>query len=254
MIRIKQLSKRYGSFQALEELSLSVEPGEIFGFLGPNGAGKTTTIKLMAGLLKPTSGTVEIAGHDILKEPQAAKAAMGLVPDRPFLYEKLTGDEFLRFLGELYGMEPIATQQRMEQLLVIFELQDWRGQLIENYSHGMKQRLVMCGALLHRPRVLVVDEPMVGLDPRGARLLKEVFRREAKEMGTSIFMSTHTLEVAEEMCDRIAILQKGRLIAQGTPEELRKTAGESGGDLEAVFLRLTGGEDLGELLDGLRLS
>jgi len=253
MIRIKNLSKRYGSFQALEDLSLSVEPGEIFGFLGPNGAGKTTTIRVMAGLLRPTSGTVEIAGHDIRTEPEAAKAAMGLVPDRPFLYEKLTGDEFLRFLGDIYGLEPASARERMEKLLEIFELEDWRGQLIENYSHGMKQRLVMCGALLHKPKVLVVDEPMVGLDPRGSRLLKEVFRREAKEMGTTIFMSTHTLEMAEEMCDRIGILQKGRLVAKGTPEELRRTAGQSGGDLEAVFLRLTGGEDLEDLLGSLRL-
>lgn len=253
MIRIKNLCKRYGSFQALEDLSLSVEPGEIFGFLGPNGAGKTTTIRIMAGLLKPTSGTVEIAGHDIRVQPQEAKAAMGLVPDRPFLYEKLSGDEFLHFLGGIYGLEPTAAKKRMEQLVSIFELEDWRDQLIENYAHGMKQRLVMCGALLHRPKVLVVDEPMVGLDPRGARLLKEVLRKEAKELGTTIFMSTHTLEMAEEMCDHIGILQRGRLIAQGTPEELRKTAGHSGGDLEAVFFRLTGGEDLENLLGSLRL-
>ncbi|MEJ5376296.1 MAG: ABC transporter ATP-binding protein [bacterium] len=251
MIRIWNLSKHYGSFHALEDVSLQVEPGEIFGFLGPNGAGKTTTIRVMAGLLRPTSGTVEIAGHDILKEPEAAKAAMGLVPDRPFLYEKLTGDEFLLFLGGIYGLSAALTRQRMEQLLSIFELEQWRGQLIENYSHGMKQRLVMCAALLHRPLVLVVDEPMVGLDPRGSRLLKEVFRKEAKQRGASIFMSTHSLEVAEEMCDRIAILQKGRIIAQGTPEELRKMAGESGEDLESVFLRLTGGEDLGGLEGGL---
>lgn len=235
----------------MENLSLTVEPGEIFGFLGPNGAGKTTTIRIMAGLLKPTSGTVQIAGHDIRTEPESAKAAMGLVPDRPFLYEKLTGEEFLLFLGGIYGLEPSVTRERMDRLLNIFELEQWRGQLIENYSHGMKQRLVMCGALLHKPKVLVVDEPMVGLDPRGTRLLKEVFRREARERDTSIFMSTHTLEMAEEMCDRIGILHKGRLIAQGTPRELREMAGESGGDLEAVFLRLTGDEGLEGLQGGL---
>ncbi len=235
----------------MENLSLTVEPGEIFGFLGPNGAGKTTTIRIMAGLLKPTSGTVQIAGHDIRTEPESAKAAMGLVPDRPFLYEKLTGEEFLLFLGGIYGLEPSVTRERMDRLLNIFELEQWRGQLIENYSHGMKQRLVMCGALLHKPKVLVVDEPMVGLDPRGARLLKEVFRREARERDTSIFMSTHTLEMAEEMCDRIGILHKGRLIAQGTPRELREMAGESGGDLEAVFLRLTGDDGLEGLQGGV---
>jgi ABC-2 type transport system ATP-binding protein len=252
MIQIEHLSKLYGSFQALEDVTLWVEPGEIFGFLGPNGAGKTTTIRIMAGLLRPTSGTVRIAGRDIRTEPEAAKALMGLVPDRPFLYEKLTGEEFLRFLGAIYGLRPALIQERMEQLLGLFELEEWQGQLIENYSHGMKQRLVVCGALLHRPRALVVDEPMVGLDPKGARLLKEVFRREARQRGTSIFMSTHTLEVAEQMCDRIAILQKGKVIAQGTAEELRRMAGDVGGDLEAVFLRLTGGEDLGDLLGALR--
>lgn len=251
MIEIERLCKRYGAFTALEDLSLRIEPGEIFGFLGPNGAGKTTTIRIMAGLIRPTSGTVRIAGHDILREPRTAKAMMGLVPDRPFLYEKLTGEEFLFFLGGLYGMDKRNTRARMEELLAIFELQEWREQLIENYSHGMKQRLVMCGALLHQPRVLVVDEPMVGLDPRGGRLVKEVFQRQARSAGVSIFMSTHTLEIAEKMCDRVAILQRGRVIAQGTVQELRRLAGPSQGPLEEAFLRLTGGEDVHGILEAL---
>lgn len=242
MIEIIHLSKRYGTLHALRDVSLQVKRGEIFGFLGPNGAGKTTTIKIMAGLLKPTAGTVRVAGHDILKEPLRAKAAVGLVPDRPFLYEKLTAMEFLKFLGEIYDMNGSSLLRRMQELLELFGLGEWKDQLIENYSHGMRQRLVMCGALLHAPKVLIVDEPMVGLDPKAARLVKRVFQEEAKTKGTSIFISTHTLEMAQEMCDRVAILNKGELIAQGTAEELATMTGQFGADLEEVFLRLTGEE------------
>jgi ABC-2 type transport system ATP-binding protein len=252
MIQIEHLCKRYGTFPALDNISVTVRPGEIFGFLGPNGAGKTTTIRIMAGLLRPTSGRVLMGGFDILKEPESAKAIMGVIPDRPFVYEKLTGVEFLRFLGGLYGLEGRLFESRIEGLMGLFELESWKDQLIENYSHGMKQRLVMASALLHRPKVLVVDEPMVGLDPRGAKLVKELFRQEAKNRGVSIFMSTHTLEMAQEMCDRIAILQQGRVIAEGTPEELQRMAGSADKDLESIFLKLTGGEDVQEILHGLR--
>jgi len=215
MIQIEHLTKQYGKFVALEDVSLTVRPGEIFGFLGPNGAGKTTTIRIIAGLLRPTSGSVRIGRFDMTREPEAAKRIIGLIPDRPFLYEKLTGTEFLRFLGPIYGLGPSSLRERIKALLELFELQEWKDELIENYSHGMKQRLVMASALLHRPEVLVVDEPMVGLDPRGARLVKEVFRQESRTRGVSVFMSTHTLEMVEEMCDRIAILQRGRLIEIG---------------------------------------
>lgn len=241
MIELVNLSKNYGSFQALRDVNLSVREGEIFGFLGPNGAGKTTTIKIMAGLMKPTSGKARIAGHDISREPIKAKAQIGLVPDRPFLYEKLTAVEFLRFVGTIRGMDAADLNRQMERLLNTFGLDGWADKLIENYSHGMKQRLVMCAALLHRPKVLIVDEPMVGLDPKGARLVKEIFRKEAQE-GTSIFMSTHTLEMAQEMCHRVAILDRGKIVAQGTAEELAAMTGQFGADLEEVFLRLTAQE------------
>jgi ABC-2 type transport system ATP-binding protein len=254
MIEIVHLSKRYGSFQALEDVNLTVQPGEIFGFLGPNGAGKTTTIRIMAGLLRPTSGTVKIAGFDIRRSPEAAKAILGVVPDRPFLYEKLTGTEFLRFLGSLYGLHGPSLEGEILALMELFELEEWKDELIENYSHGMKQRLVMASAILHRPKAIVVDEPMVGLDPRGARLVKGIFREQAASSRVSIFMSTHSLEVAQEMCDRIAILQRGRVIAVGTSDELQRMAGSSDRDLESIFLRLTGGEDVQELIHALRSS
>ncbi|HLB25634.1 MAG TPA: ABC transporter ATP-binding protein, partial [Nitrospirota bacterium] len=175
LIEIKGLTKKFGNLTAVDGLSLSVEAGEIFGFLGPNGAGKTTTLKMMAGLIRPTSGGVSIDGHDILKEPAEAKSVMGYVPDRPFVYEKLTALEFMRFIGGLYSMDQAEAGPRSEEFLSLFGLSDWKDELVEGFSHGMRQRLVMAAALLHRPKVLVVDEPLVGLDPRGVRLLREVF-------------------------------------------------------------------------------
>lgn len=252
MIEIEHLDKFYGAFKALDDVHLVVEPGEIFGFLGPNGAGKTTTIRIVAGLLKPSSGTVRIGGFDVQKAPEEAKALLGVIPDRPFLYEKLTAVEFLRFLGKIHGLERSVAETRIGEFMELFDLEEWKEELIENYSHGMQQRLVMSSAFLHSPKALVVDEPMVGLDPRGARLVKEVFRREARQRGMSIFMSTHTLEVAQQMCDRIAILQQGRVIALGTPEELQILAGSEDRDLESIFLRLTGGEDVRAILQALR--
>jgi ABC-2 type transport system ATP-binding protein len=246
MILVERLVKTFGSFRAVDDVSLEVATGEIHGFLGPNGAGKTTTMRVIAGLLKPTAGRVAIDGHDLASEPEAAKGALGFIPDRPFLYEKLTAAEFLRFHGGLYGMEDEAVAARSRELLELFELHGWRDELIESFSHGMKQRLVLCAAFLHRPKAVVVDEPMVGLDPRGARLIKEIFRVMSRK-GVAILMSTHTLEVAEEMCDRISIIQGGRIIARGTVPELHALAGTDDPQLTPVFLKLTGGSGLQEI-------
>ncbi|MGE5126028.1 MAG: ABC transporter ATP-binding protein [Betaproteobacteria bacterium] len=246
MIRLEELSKTFGSFKAVDGVSLEVAPGEIHGFLGPNGAGKTTTIRMVAGLLKPSAGRVAIAGHDLACEPEAAKRALGFIPDRPFLYEKLTAAEFLRFHGGLYGLEGDGVEARARELLELFELLSWRDELLESFSHGMKQRLVMCAAFLHRPRAVLVDEPMVGLDPRGALLIKDVFRSMSRD-GVAILMSTHTLEVAQEMCDQISIILGGRIIARGTVDELRALAGAEDAPLTPVFLKLTGGVGFREL-------
>jgi ABC-2 type transport system ATP-binding protein len=250
MIEVHELVKRYGTFTAVDGVSLDVAPGEIHGFLGPNGAGKTTSIRVIAGLLKPTSGRVTIDGHDLATEAEAAKAALGFIPDRPFIYEKLTAGEFLRFHAGLYGMDGNGVGERATEMLELFELRRWEGELVESFSHGMKQRLVMCAAFLHRPRAVLVDEPMVGLDPRGARLIKQVFRHMSGK-GVAILMSTHTLEVAEEMCDRISIIHKGRIIAQGTVDELRTMADSPGEQLTPVFLKLTGGSGLQEIDEGV---
>jgi ABC-2 type transport system ATP-binding protein len=248
MIAVHDLVKKYGSFTAVDGVSLEVPPGEIHGFLGPNGAGKTTTIRMIAGLLKPTAGRVLVNGHDLAIDPEAAKASLGFIPDRPFIYEKLTAGEFLRFHGGLFGMDGNGIAERVKEMLDLFELSRWEHELVESFSHGMKQRLVMSAAFLHRPRAVLVDEPMVGLDPRGARLIKAVFRR-MSERGVAILMSTHTLEVAQEMCDRISIILKGRIIASGTVDELRALAGSDDDQLTAVFLKLTGGSGLQEIED-----
>jgi ABC-2 type transport system ATP-binding protein len=250
MIRVADLVKRYGSFTAVSQVSLDVGPGEIHGFLGPNGAGKTTTIRMIAGLLKPTSGRIVIDGHDLAADPAQAKAALGFIPDHPFLYEKLTAREFLVFHGGLYGLDGGAMGRRIDELLELFELTSWAEELIESFSNGMKQRLVMCSAFLHRPRGVLVDEPMVGLDPRGARLIKDVFRAMSRK-GVAILMSTHTLEVAEEMCDRISIIQRGQIIARGTVDDLRTLAGSEDEQLTPVFLKLTGGSGLQEIDESL---
>jgi ABC-2 type transport system ATP-binding protein len=245
-IVLEDIVKRYGRFTAVDGVSLEVPPGRIHGFLGPNGAGKTTTIRMIAGLLRPTSGRISIDGHDLASAPEAAKASLGFIPDRPFIYEKLTAGEFLRFHGGLYGLDGDDIGRRCGEVLDLFELRDWEGELVESFSHGMKQRLVMCAAFLHRPRAVVVDEPMVGLDPRGARLIKQVFRHVAGR-GVAILMSTHTLEVAEEMCDTISIILGGRIIARGDVDELRELAGGGGDELTAVFLKLTGGSAFQEI-------
>jgi ABC-2 type transport system ATP-binding protein len=246
MIAIENLVKEYGRFRAVDGVTLDVKPGEIHGFLGPNGAGKTTTLRMIAGLLQPTSGRIIVNGHDLATHPEQAKASMGFIPDRPYIYEKLTAGEFLRFHGGLYGLDGTGIYARVHEMLDLFELRRWEDELVESFSHGMKQRLVMCAAFLHRPQAVCVDEPMVGLDPRGARLIKDIFRRMSGH-GVAILMSTHTLEVAQEMCHRISIIHKGRIIAQGTVDEVRRMAGSEDEHLTSVFLKLTGGSGLQEI-------
>src|SRR4029453_5856533 len=227
-------------------VSLEVPEGQIHGFLGPNGAGKTTTIRMIAGLLKPTSGRILVNGHDLASDPERAKASLGFVPDRPFLYEKLTAGEFLRFHGGLYGLRGAGIGDRGREMLDLFELARWEHELVESFSHGMKQRLVMCAAFLHRPEAVLVDEPMGGVEPRGARLIKDVFRTMSSR-GVAILMSTHTLEVAQEMCDRISIILQGGIIAKGTVPEVRALSGNPDDHLTNVFLKLTGGSALQEI-------
>ena len=251
MIRLEGLTKRYGAFTAVQPLDLHVPRGELFGFLGPNGAGKTTTIRMMAGVLRPSGGRVLLNGRDVVAQPAEAKRRLGYIPDRPFLYEKLTGLEFLRFVSGLWGENGKAADGRAMQLLELFELADWKDTLIESYSHGMRQKLLISSALVHAPDVIVVDEPMVGLDPKGARLIKELLRAFAAQGGT-VFLSTHTLEVAEALCDRIAILYQGRIRAMGSMDELRAEAAAGGAHLEEVFLKLTGVDDVSELVATLR--
>jgi len=247
MIRLTDLTKRYGGFTAVDAISLEVPQGELFGFLGPNGAGKTTTLRMIAGILRPTAGRVEIGGVDIVQDPTAAKSRLGFIPDRPFIYEKLTGAEFLRFVAGLYGQAGPRVEHRARELLALFDLEDWRDELVESYSHGMRQKLIISSAFVHRPEVIVVDEPMVGLDPKAARILKDLFR-EYTRRGHTIMMSTHTLEVAEALCDRIAIIQGGKIRACGTMAELRHSAEEGAQGLEHIFLRLTGESAARELV------
>jgi ABC-2 type transport system ATP-binding protein len=241
MIRLEGLTKAYGSFVAVDHIDLEVPRGELFGFLGPNGAGKTTTLRMIAGILRPTAGRIWLGGDDLLEEPMAAKRRLGFIPDRPFVYEKLTGAEFLRFVAGLYGQDGAVVERRIDELLELFELSVWKDELVESYSHGMRQKLIISSALIHRPEYIVVDEPMVGLDPKAARLLKDIFRHFVERGGT-VLMSTHTLEVAEAMCDRIAIIQNGKIVARGTVEEMRRQTAAGDASLEELFLRLTGGE------------
>jgi len=238
MIELVNLTKRYGKNHAVEELNLTVPDGELFGFIGPNGAGKTTTIRMIGGLLAPTAGQVIIDGVDITSDPVGVKRKIGLIPDRPFLYEKLTGIEFLQFTADLFELNHSDFESKSREWLNLFGLWDRANELIEAYSHGMKQRLIMSAALLHDPRLLIVDEPMVGLDPRGIKMVRNLFRRLA-ETGVTVFMSTHTLSLAEEICDRIGIINKGKLIATGTIAELQGAARSGLANLEQAFLELT---------------
>lgn len=236
-IQISNVSKSYGSHRAVQDLSLTIPAGHVVAFLGPNGAGKTTTLKMVTGLLLPDAGTIRVCGHEMGMDGRAAKARMAYVPDQPFLYEKLTGREFLEFVGEMYQIERGAARQRADALIERLDMGRYVDQLCEGYSHGMKQRVVLGAALLHEPEVLIVDEPMVGLDPRTVKTVKDLFREWANA-GRTIFMSTHTLEVAESLADRIAIINRGQLVAEGTMTMLREQASHSD-SLEDIFLGMT---------------
>jgi ABC-2 type transport system ATP-binding protein len=237
LIEVENLTKRFGSTVAVNNLSLAVNAGEIFGFLGPNGAGKTTTIKMLTGLVRPTAGRARLCGFDIVRQPVAAKRVCGYVPDEPQLYPKLTAFEFLNFVGDVYGMSARQKGQRIAELLALFELSDQADALLGGFSHGMKQKVMLCSALLHEPRIYFLDEPTVGLDPRSARLLKNILR-EIVAGERTIFMSTHIMEIAQALCDRIAIIDRGRIVAMGTVDDLRRMRGHQ--TLEEVFLGVTG--------------
>jgi len=237
MIKVEGLVKRFGEMTAVNNLNLEIPPGELFVFLGPNGAGKTTTIKLIVGLLRPSAGRVFLCGYDVQKQYIEARALLSYVPDQPFLYDKLTGREFLQFVGAMYGMDRRGTDERIAYLTDLFELSGFLDDLGQTYSHGMKQRVVISAALLHNPRVLVIDEPMVGLDPKGANTFKAVLRELARQQVT-IFVSTHTLDIAEEAADRVGIIRDGSLIALGTLDQIYSAA-RTDRRLEQAFLRLT---------------
>jgi ABC-2 type transport system ATP-binding protein len=245
-IKTAGLTKKFGGLTAVENLELEIKFGEIFAFLGPNGAGKTTTVKLLTGLLRPTSGSAAVGGFDIQKNPIEAKRAAGLVSDEPFVYQYLSGFEFMRFVGDIYGVPAAEQKERIPELLEMFELRNWSGELVETYSHGMKQKLVIASVLLHEPKVLILDEPLVGLDPKSARLVKDILMK-LSERGVAVFMCTHVLEIAEKLAHRVAIIQRGKLIALETVEELRARA-RTQGNLEDIFLELTGGTEYAEML------
>lgn len=246
MIEAIHLTKQYDSVLAVDDVNLAIS-NELFVFLGPNGAGKTTTIKMMTGLLRPTSGTVRIEGFDLLEQPIEAKKLFGLVPDSPVLYDKLSLREFLQFIGNLYEVDRATWKRRFDNLMELFDLESRADDLIQNYSHGMRQKAILAAALIHDPKVLFLDEPTVGLDPKSARNLKDLLRGLVKK-GTTVFMSTHILEIAEVMCDRVAIIDKGKLIACGTMDELRIQSRQKEKSLEEIFLELTGGSEYDEVL------
>jgi ABC-2 type transport system ATP-binding protein len=239
VLELVGVSKTYGTFLALEGVDLRLERGQVLGFLGPNGAGKTTTLRLVTGLLRPSAGTIRVCGLDVVRQSLEAKRRIGFISDRPFLYEKLTGDEFLRFVGGLWSMTPAAVAEEGARWLRRFDLANWAGEPIEAYSHGMRQRLLLCASLIHSPDLLIMDEPMVGLDPRGAVQLKQAVRELAEEHGLSVVLSTHTLDVVEQVCDTVAIIDRGRIIASGSLAEVRRLHGTAAGQLEELFLRLT---------------
>lgn len=238
IIEIRNLTKLFGTIRAVDSLSLEVREGEFFCFLGPNGAGKTTTIKILTGLLRPTSGTALIDGNDIITDFLAAKRVIGYIPDHPYLYEKLSGREFMRFIAGMYSLDGFALDRRIDELLEQFGILEYADQLTEDYSHGMRQKLIFSATFLHSPKVVVVDEPWVGLDPKSIRFVKDYLKARTRE-GVGIFMSTHTLSIAEEIADRIGIIHKGKLIALGTVEEIKASDIRN---LEDVFLELTAEE------------
>ena len=240
MIKIEKLTKTFGSFKAVDSLDLEVAPGEIFGFLGPNGAGKTTTVKILSGIMRPTAGRVSVAGHDVAVSPLEAKRAMAYIPDEPFVYPKLTGWEFLRFIGDIYAVPQAEQKRRIPELLEMFELAHQSGELLESYSHGMKQKLLIASVLLRKPKVVLFDEPTVGLDPKSIRRFKDLLADIAAG-GASVFMCTHILDMAEKLCHSVGIIYRGRLVARGSVAEVKKMASGAAGprSLEDVFLELT---------------
>lgn len=234
MIRLERLSKSYGTVVALDAVELEVRAGELFVLLGPNGAGKTTTLKILATLLRPTSGTAFVDGHDVLREPEVVKRLIGYVPDEPVLYDQLTGSEFLAFIADVRG---VRERERIDRFLNLFELGDGAHRLLSSYSLGMRRKIALAAALLHRPKVLLLDEPTGGLDPPAARLIKDLLI-ELCSQGMTVLMTTHRLEIAEQMGHRVGFLHRGHLVAYGVPEELKATYGES--SLEDLFLKVTG--------------
>jgi ABC-2 type transport system ATP-binding protein len=251
LIETRSLVKQYGDKPAVQDVSFQVHGGEIFGFLGPNGAGKTTTIKMIVGLLQPTSGSVSVAGYDVQTQPLLAKACSGYVPDTPNLYAKLTGRELLSFVADLYDLDRKQVTHRIDELLRMFDLAEAADDTLDSYSHGMQQKASLAAALIHDPRVLVLDEPTVGLDPKSARLIKDILRQIA-DRGAAVMLSTHILEIAERMCDRIGIINKGRLVAVGTMDELRALGKTGEVSLEDIFLGLTGGAEEAEIAEILK--
>jgi ABC-2 type transport system ATP-binding protein len=251
IIVVEGLTKIFGNFRAVDDVGLDVRRGEIFGFLGPNGAGKTTTIKMLAGLLKPDRGRIMISDIDLEASPEKCKQLTGYIPDRPFLYEKLTGEEFLQFIASLYKLPVEKYNKMVPEFLKLFDLTEWRHHLIESYSHGMRQKLIIASAFILDPPLIVVDEPMVGLDPKSAKIVKELFRKHVRN-GGSIFLSTHSLEIAEELCDRIAIILNGRIKCIGDMTSLRQEASLENSGLEEIFLQLTGAYELQDIIHALR--
>ncbi len=249
---LDKLTKTFDKFTAVDRVDLQVEKGEILGFLGPNGAGKTTTIKMIAGLLQPSSGSLSICGLEMTAEPIRCREQTGYIPDRPFLYEKLTGAEYLSFISSLYpGADSRTRFDLGERYLKLFDLHGWRNNLIESYSHGMRQKLIMTSIFMLDQPLVVVDEPMIGLDPKSARIVKELFKSKA-DTGTTIFLSTHSMEIAEELCNRVCIIREGRIIASGSVESLKSQARDGAGNLEDLFLQLTGAFELQEVVAALR--
>lgn len=251
MIKLENVTKQYGSFTAVDNISLEIKKGEIFGFLGPNGAGKTTTIKMMTGLLKVNCGSITIGGYDIAKKPLEAKKIFGFIPDRPYIYEKLTGKEFLDFIAGIYRLDYDKKETKIKNLLQLFELDTWSDELIESYSLGMKQKIVMAGNILHDPDIYIVDEPMVGLDPKSAKIVKEIFIDLGKA-GKTLFISTHSLEIVESLCHTIGIIMNGKMIAKGTIKEVKEMAKTEKSGLEDIFLSLTGSPDLSNVLEYIK--
>lgn len=252
ILEVTGLTKTFGTFTAVDNIDISLSEGEIFGFLGPNGAGKTTTIKMLAGLLQPDDGQIIIADHNLKHHPGLCKKRTGYIPDRPFIYEKLTGNEYLYFIASLYNHEKsIDIKKEAQRYLQLFDLLEWQDHLIEGYSHGMRQKLIMTSVLMLNQPLMIIDEPMVGLDPKSARIVKELFKNRAQQGGT-IFLSTHSLEIAEELCDRIAIIVHGKIQAIGTIESLYRKANGTGNSLEDIFLQLTGAYELQEIVSALK--